>query len=65
MILEDAPLVEWETLEAHTVGLRQSDGYQRELLQRFYSPFPVVEHLETVFPVVEHLETVFEAGAQA
>ncbi|MGG7102781.1 antibiotic biosynthesis monooxygenase family protein [Rhodococcus sp. 24CO] len=50
-------LVEWESLEAHTEGFRQSDGYQRwrELLHRFYDPFPVVEHYETVF----------EEGAQA
>lgn len=43
-------LVEWETLEAHTVGFRQSDVYQRwkELLHHYYEPFPVVEHFETV-----------------
>ncbi|KJF19930.1 antibiotic biosynthesis monooxygenase [Rhodococcus sp. AD45-ID] len=43
-------LVEWESLEAHTVGFRQSDGYQRwrELLHHFYDPFPVAEHYETV-----------------
>jgi heme-degrading monooxygenase HmoA len=39
-------LVEWETLEAHTVGFRGSDRYVRwkELLHHFYDPFPVVEH---------------------
>lgn len=39
-------LVEWDTLEAHTVGFRQSAEYQRwkELLHRFYDPFPTVEH---------------------
>ncbi|TSD47934.1 antibiotic biosynthesis monooxygenase [Rhodococcus sp. KBS0724] len=44
-------LVEWESLEAHTVDFRQSEGYQRwrELLHRFYDPFPTVEHYETVF----------------
>jgi heme-degrading monooxygenase HmoA len=40
-------LVEWETLEAHTVGFRQSgERYERwrSLLHHFYDPFPVVEH---------------------
>jgi len=39
-------LVEWETLEAHTIGFRQSARYQewRALLHHFYEPFPTVEH---------------------
>ncbi len=39
-------LVEWDTLEAHTVGFRGSAEYQRwkALLHRFYDPFPTVEH---------------------
>jgi heme-degrading monooxygenase HmoA len=39
-------LVWWEDLESHTVGFRQSPGYQRwkELLHPFYDPFPEVEH---------------------
>ena len=39
-------LVEWETLEDHTVGFRGSPEYQqwRQLLHHFYDPFPVVEH---------------------
>ena len=39
-------LVRWQTLEDHTVGFRQSVAYQlwRELLHRFYDPFPRVEH---------------------
>ncbi len=39
-------LVEWQALEDHTTGFRQSDRYQqwRTLLQRFYTPFPLVEH---------------------
>ena len=43
-------LVEWEKLEDHTVGFRQSPDYQRwkELLHHFYDPFPVVEHFEPV-----------------
>ncbi|WP_436699611.1 antibiotic biosynthesis monooxygenase family protein [Nocardioides sp. BYT-33-1] len=43
-------LVEWDTLEDHTVGFRGSADYQRwrELLHRFYEPFPVVEHFVDV-----------------
>ena len=39
-------LVRWETVEAHTVGFRGSERYQkwRGLLHHFYDPFPVVEH---------------------
>lgn len=39
-------LVEWDALEDHTVGFRQSADYQRwkALLHDFYEPFPVVEH---------------------
>ena len=39
-------LVEWETLEDHTIGFRQSPRYEkwRALLHHFYDPFPVVEH---------------------
>ncbi|MBX3084858.1 MAG: antibiotic biosynthesis monooxygenase [Anaerolineae bacterium] len=43
-------LVRWETLEAHTVGFRQSVQYQewKHLLHHFYDPFPVVEHYEGI-----------------
>ena len=43
-------LVRWETLEAHTVGFRQSAQYQewKQLLHHFYDPFPVVQHYEGV-----------------
>ncbi|UKA70662.1 antibiotic biosynthesis monooxygenase family protein [Arthrobacter sp. FW306-06-A] len=43
-------LVEWESLEDHTVGFRESPEYQqwRTLLHRFYEPFPVVEHFNPV-----------------
>jgi heme-degrading monooxygenase HmoA len=43
-------LVEWERLEDHTVGFRQSAQYQewRRLLHHFYDPFPTVEHFEAV-----------------
>ena len=39
-------LVKWQTLEAHTIGFRQSPEFQRwrALLHHFYDPFPVVEH---------------------
>ena len=39
-------LVEWESLEDHTIGFRKSARYAewRELLHHFYDPFPVVEH---------------------
>ena len=39
-------LVRWKTIEAHTVGFRQSKRYQpwRDLLHHFYEPFPTVEH---------------------
>jgi heme-degrading monooxygenase HmoA len=39
-------LVEWESLEDHTVGFRGSPGYDqwRRLLHHFYDPFPTVEH---------------------
>lgn len=39
-------LVNWQTLEDHTVGFRQSAQYQtwKELLHHFYEPFPIVEH---------------------
>jgi heme-degrading monooxygenase HmoA len=43
-------LVNWEMLEDHTVGFRQSAEYQewRALLHHFYDPFPTVEHFVPV-----------------
>ncbi|MBT4519145.1 MAG: antibiotic biosynthesis monooxygenase [Halieaceae bacterium] len=43
-------LVNWETLEDHTMGFRNSDQYQewRSLLHHFYDPFPTVEHYALV-----------------
>jgi heme-degrading monooxygenase HmoA len=43
-------LAYWETLDAHTVGFRQSPQYQdwKDLLHHFYEPFPIVEHFESV-----------------
>ena len=48
-------LVEWETLEAHTAGFRQSAAYLewKLLLHHNYEPFPVVEHYELV---LEHIK---------
>jgi heme-degrading monooxygenase HmoA len=44
-------LVNWESLDDHTIGFRESPEYQqwRALLHHFYDPFPTVEHYETVF----------------
>ncbi len=44
-------LVNWQTLEDHTKGFRESEEYQewRSLLHHFYDPFPIVEHYKKVF----------------
>lgn len=43
-------LVEWETLEAHTVGFRQSPAFAkwREIIGGFFAEAPAVEHYEEV-----------------
>jgi heme-degrading monooxygenase HmoA len=43
-------LVNWETLEAHTVGFRGSPEYGKwkQMLHHFYDPFPTVQHYESV-----------------
>jgi len=43
-------LVNWERLEDHTEGFRQSAEYQewRRLLHHFYEPFPNVEHYSAI-----------------
>jgi heme-degrading monooxygenase HmoA len=43
-------LVHWESVAAHEVGFRGSQGYERwrELLHGFYEPFPIVEHFAEV-----------------
>jgi heme-degrading monooxygenase HmoA len=43
-------LVQWETLQAHTRGFRESAGYQqwKSLLHPFYDPFPTVEHYAAI-----------------
>jgi len=45
-------LVDWESLEAHTVGFRGSPQYQewKRLLHHFYDPFPTVEHYQGLTP---------------
>ena len=43
-------LVNWEAIEDHTIGFRQSAKYQewKTLLHHFYDPFPTVEHYTDV-----------------
>ena len=43
-------LVRWRQLEDHTEGFRGSPDYERwrQLLHRFYDPFPTVEHFQAV-----------------
>ncbi len=43
-------LVRWETLEAHTIGFRESPEYQvwKKLLHHFYEPLPTVEHFKLI-----------------
>jgi heme-degrading monooxygenase HmoA len=43
-------LVDWEKLEDHTVGFRESEAYLewKKLLHHYYKPFPIVEHYEMV-----------------
>ncbi|MDT0553152.1 antibiotic biosynthesis monooxygenase family protein [Urechidicola vernalis] len=39
-------LVNWETIEDHEIGFRESQEYQdwKKLLHHFYEPFPTVQH---------------------
>jgi heme-degrading monooxygenase HmoA len=43
-------LVNWQRLEDHTIGFRQSSEYLewKRLLHHLYEPFPTVEHYERV-----------------
>lgn len=45
-----ALLVNWQTLEHHTEGFRQSEEYQdwKNSLHHFYEPFPEVEHYRII-----------------
>jgi heme-degrading monooxygenase HmoA len=42
--------VEWQKLEDHTIGFRQSTQYAewKKLLHRYYDPFPIVEHYNII-----------------
>lgn len=44
-------LVEWENLESHTEGFRNSSQYLewKKLLHHYYEPFPIVEHFEPIY----------------
>jgi len=44
-------MVRWKTVEDHTTGFRQSEGYKewKKLLHHFYDPFPTVEHYKRIF----------------
>lgn len=44
-------LVNWENLEDHTVGFRESPQYLewKNLLHHYYEPFPEVEHYQTIY----------------
>ena len=46
-------LVNWERLEDHTIGFRQSAQYQewKKLLHHYYDPFPAAEHYETILKI--------------
>ena len=41
---------EWQSLEDHTIGFRESEAYTtwKSLLHHYYEPFPNVEHFEKV-----------------
>ena len=43
-------LINWQTLENHTIGFRESAEYQtwKKLLHHFYDPFPTVEHYREI-----------------
>jgi len=44
-------LVNWDTLNDHTIGFRQSNEYLewKRLLHTYYDPFPIVEHYDTIY----------------
>lgn len=49
-------LVNWKSLDDHTVGFRLSKPYEdwKKLLHHFYDPFPEVEHYEQVYGSEAH-----------
>lgn len=44
-------LVNWKTLEDHTIGFRNSADYLewKKILHHYYEPFPIVEHYQVVY----------------
>jgi len=46
-----ALLVNWQDLQSHIIGFRESAEYQqwKKLLHHFYDPFPLVEHYSMVY----------------
>ena len=44
-------LVNWQTLEDHTIGFRESQPYKawKEMLHHYYDPIPTVEHYQLIF----------------
>jgi heme-degrading monooxygenase HmoA len=49
-------LVEWNKIEDHTIGFRESKAYLewKKLLHHYYDPFPIVEHFETIAENKKH-----------
>jgi len=43
-------LIEWEKLEDHTIGFRNSEEYQnwKRRLHHYYQPFPIIERYKVV-----------------
>ncbi len=46
-------LVDWEKLDDHIIGFRQSEQYLewKKMLHKYYDPFPIVEHFVTIISV--------------
>lgn len=57
-------LVWWDSLESHIEGFRKSRRYGpwRELLHRFYQPFPTVEHFVGVEGAAGGMRAKLEGG---
>jgi putative transposase len=56
-------LVDWENLEDHTIGFRESEQYLewKKLLHNYYDPFPIVEHFKTMNkynPKIHHRRSI-------
>jgi heme-degrading monooxygenase HmoA len=49
-------MVDWATLEDHTIGFRQSPQYLewKKLLHHYYDPFPIVEHFELILENINY-----------